>query len=177
MRQVPLLLQSEVITGVSTDPTGEFSDMFGLNPAKIFRNTFGMGRIRKQQPMQLELFLAAPKPKNIGFAGWRYEGWLIDQGPTNRRSSATSVNPEFGGIPHPDLDPIDYPITTGLFNNTGMTLEQLNLNVFTNRFTFNQTAWPFDLVVITFEPPETGAKSQDFDPRPDPVRPATGTIR
>ncbi|WP_268794132.1 hypothetical protein [Selenihalanaerobacter shriftii] len=32
------------------------------------------------------------------------------------------------------------------------------------------------MVVVTFEPPETGNGSMNFDPRPDPVRPVIGLI-
>lgn len=171
---VNLLLLPEAETGVATDPTGGFAARYNVNAAGLFQDAFGFATLRKNDPMSLEVVIFAPRPEEIGFVGWKYEGWLVDQPPAGEFSSATSVHPEFGGVAHPTLDASEYPITTGLFRDTGLTLN--GLGVYTNTFAFDQSAWPYDVVVITFEPPETGTGEMNYDPRPDPVRPITGAI-
>ncbi|WP_366924652.1 hypothetical protein MFMK1_001644 [Metallumcola ferriviriculae] len=173
--EVNFLLLPEGQTGVATDPTGKFATKYSVDPVALFSDAFGFAQLSKNDPLSLEVIMIAPKPDMIGFSGWKYEGWLVDQPPEGKYSSATSVHPEFGGIAHPTLDSSEYPITTGLLRDTGLTLPN-GLGVFVNVFNLDQSAWPYDVVVITFEPPETGTGDMNYDPRPDPVRPITGAI-
>jgi len=172
---VSLLLLPEAQTGIATDPTGGFAARYGINASALFTAAHAYAELQKHDPLFLRVVMFAPRPADIGFPGWKYEGWLVDQPPQGAFSSATSVHPTFGGVSHPTLDQSEYPISTGLFRDTGLALPN-GLAAYTNTFTMNQTAWPYDLVVVTFEPPETGTGSQNYDPRPDPVRPIAGFI-
>jgi len=173
--RVNLLLLPEGQTGVPTDPTGMFAEEYGKDPQKLFKKAYGYALLDKDFPLRLDITLYAPRPESIGFYGWKYEGWLVDQAPQGRYSSATSVNPGFEGIINPDLDQYDYPVSTGIFRDTGLTLPN-GLGVYKNTFYMDQSAWPYDRVVVTFEPPETGKGMKNYDPRPNPVRPVTGAI-
>jgi hypothetical protein len=172
---VKFTLLPEGATGVSTDPTGQFALRYGVNPQALFQQAFAYAKLRKNDPLLLDIIMYAPRPYTLGFNGWKYEGWLVDQPPPEMYSSATSVHPAFGGVPHPSLNNSEYPISTGLFRDTGMCLSN-GLGIYTNTFSMDQSAWPYDVVVVTFEPPETGTGMMNYDPRPDPVRPITGLI-
>ncbi len=173
--RVFFVLLPERESGVATDPTGMFAERYKADAAALFHAAFGFAALRKDDPLLLDIVLFAPRPSDLGFAGWKYEGWLVDQPSGAVFSSATSANPSFGGVPHPTLDASEYPITTGLFRDAGDTLRG-SLGVFTNTFRLDQSAWPYDLVVVSFEPPETGLDEVNFYPLPDPVRPVTGPI-
>lgn len=173
--RVNLLLLPEHQTGVPTDPTGIFAEEYCKYPEKLFKSAYGYAILDRDFPLKLDITLYAPRPEDIGFCGWKYEGWLVDQGPQGRYSSATSENPRFEGIINPDLDEYDYPLTTGIFRDTGLTLPN-GLGVYKNTLYMDQSAWPYDMVVVTLEPPETGKGMKNYDPRPNPVRPVTGAI-
>lgn len=91
----------------------------------------------------------------------------------SRLSSETKFR-NFPGIPNLTFQKTYFPVSQGLLHKVGPDIAGWSL--YTGRHKTNMGLRPFDVVGVTVEPPGTGARLRDYDPRPHPVVALIGRI-
>lgn len=91
----------------------------------------------------------------------------------SRVSSETKFR-GFPGIPNRNFAKTYFPVSQGLLRKVGPNLGDWAL--YMGRHKINMGLRPYDVVGITVEPPGTGSRIRDYDPRPNPVVALIGRI-
>lgn len=91
----------------------------------------------------------------------------------SRVSSETRFR-NFPGIPNKTFQKTYFPVSQGLLHKVGPDIGDWAL--YTGRHKTNMGLRPFDVAGVTVEPPGTGARLRDYDPRPNPVVALIGRI-
>ena len=91
----------------------------------------------------------------------------------SRVSSETRFR-HFPGIPNKTFQKTYFPVSQGLLHKVGPHIGDWALYV--GRHKTNMGLRPFDVAGVTIEPPGTGDRLRDYDPRPNPLVALIGRI-